>query len=83
MKDRLYLIEEADTAQDDDGELINLLQGRRIFVMSLQGDTLQVYTNPDEGHTFNETLCCFDGKLLAPVTRDESVFVGVVAMAGA
>ena len=49
MKDRLYLIEEADTAQDDDGELINLLQGRRIFVLSLQGDIhhiLQVYTHP-------------------------------------
>ena len=80
MKDRLYLIEEADTAQDDDGELINLLQGRRIFVMSLQGDTLQVYTNPVEGHTFSGALCCFDGKLLAPVRDETAVFVGVMAM---
>jgi hypothetical protein len=49
----------------------------------LQGETLQVYTNPNEGHTFTGDLCYFDGKLLAPVTRDQSVFVGVVAMAGA
>ena len=50
--------------------------------MSLQGDTLQVYTNPDEGQTFGETLCCFDGKLLAPVLDENSVFVGVVALRG-
>ena len=68
MKDRLYLIEEADDDEDEEGELINPLRGRRIFVLSLQGDTLQVYTHPDEGQTF-ETLCCFDGKLLAPVRR--------------
>ena len=67
VKDRLYLIEEYDTAQDDDGELINPLQGRRIFVLSLQGDILQVYTHPIEGQVFSDGLCCFDGKLLAPV----------------
>jgi hypothetical protein len=39
---------------------------RRIFALSLQGDKLQVYTNPVEGHTF-KSLCYFDGKLLAPV----------------
>ena len=50
--------------------------------MSLQGDTLQVYTNPDEGQPFGETLCCFDGKLLAPVLDENSVFVGVVALRG-
>ena len=83
VKDRLYLIEAADDETDGEGELLYPLCGRRIFALSSQGETLQVYTNPDEGHTFNETLCCFDGKLLAPVTRDESVFVGVVAMAGA
>ena len=43
-----------------------ILCGRRIFALSLQGDTLQVYTNPVEGHTF-KSLCYFDGKLLAPV----------------
>ena len=67
MDDRLYLVEEKDEDEDVDGELVNpQLQGRRIFATSLQGDTLQVYTNPVEGHTF-KSLCYFDGKLLAPV----------------
>ena len=35
-------------------------------MLSLQGDTLQVYTHPDEGQTF-KSLCYFDGKLMAPV----------------
>ena len=81
VKDRLYLIEEADTAQDDDGELINLLQGRRIFVLSLQGDTLQVYMHPD-GQLFSDTLCCFDGKLLVAVPDVTGKYVGVTALAG-
>ena len=68
VKYRLYLVEVADYDQDEEGERINPLQGRRIFVLSLQGDTLQVYTHPDEGRLF-ETLCYFDGKLLAPVFR--------------
>ena len=66
MKDRLYLVEAVDTEKDDEGELINPLQGGRIFVLSLHGETLQVYTHPVEGQIFNG-LCCFDGKLLAPV----------------
>ena len=33
--------------------------------------TLQVYTNSVEGQAFGETLCCFDGKLLAPVKMGE------------
>jgi hypothetical protein len=49
VKDRLYLIEEYDDDEDEEGELINLQQGRRIFVLSLQGDLLQVYTHPVEG----------------------------------
>ena len=65
MKDRLYLIEEADTEQDEELNLIDPLQGRRIFVLSLHGETLQVYTHPVEGQIF-DGLCCFDGKLLAP-----------------
>ena len=68
MKDRLYLVEE----EDVDGELINPLQGRRIFVLSLQGDVLQVYTHPVEGQFFRDVLCCFDGKLLAPVAEDDT-----------
>ena len=86
VKDRLYLVEEADREENEEGEPINPLStrysGRNILVLSLQGDTLQVYTNPVEGETFTDVLCCFDGKLLAPVERDQSVFVGVVAMAG-
>ena len=92
VKDRLYLIEEdyntslieeADKDADEDGELIHPLQGRRIFALSLQGDTLQVYTNSVEGQTFGETLCCFDGKLLAPVVDNAHTIVGVMALAGA
>jgi sugar lactone lactonase YvrE len=81
VKDRLYLIEEQDY-DDEEGKFINPLQGRRIFVLSLQGDTLQVYTHPDEGQIFDD-LCCFDGKLLAPVLdRGDDVFVGVVGLFG-
>ena len=51
MDDRLYLVEEKDEDEDVDGELVNPQQGRRIFfATSLQGDTLQVYTSPVEGH---------------------------------
>ena len=82
VKDRLYLIEEADPEEDADGNLINPLQGRRIFVLSLQGETLQVYTHPGEGQLF-DALCCFDGKLLAPVRHRHSCFVrAVVALCG-
>ena len=85
VKDRLYLLEEYDDEDDDDN--LNPLQGRRIFVLSLQGETLQVYTLPVrhqiEGPIFNGTLCCFDGKLLAPVRDWRSSFVrAVVALCG-
>ena len=82
VKDRLYLVEDADHSKDDDGNLINPRQGGRIFVLSLQGDTLQVYTHPGEGQIFDK-LCCFDGKLLAPVRDRQSNFVrAVVALCG-
>ena len=66
----------------------NPLQGRRIFVLSLQGETLQVYTLPVrpqiEGPIFHGTLCCFDGKLLAPVRDRQSLSIAkeVVALRG-
>merc|ERR1712194_222498 len=90
VKDRPYLVEEGDKEvdenaddEDDEGELLYPLGGRRIFVLSLQGDTLQVYTNPVEGQTFSDTLCCFDGKLLAPVrSADSNRFSDVVALCG-
>ena len=81
VKDRLYLIEEQDNEKDEEGELITPLAGWRIFVLSLQGDTLQVYTHPDEGRLF-ETLCYFDGKLLAPVRTDWGD-IEMVALSGA
>ena len=58
---------------------------RRIFALSLQGDTLQVYTNPDKGQFFG-ALCYFDGKLLATCTAIRNyrcVSDGIMAMAGA
>ena len=81
VKDRLYLVEEADPEEDAAGNLICPLQGRRIFVLSLQGNTLQVYTHPVERHIFNG-LCCFDGKLLAPVRRRMGTVQAVVALCG-
>ena len=82
VKDRLYLVEEENNEEDEEGELVNPLPGRRICVLSLQGNTLEVYQNPFEGNTFtfSETLCCFDGKLLAPVQGSGGVFVGVLAL---
>jgi len=83
----LYLVEEADNDEDEESELVNPQQGRRIVALSLQGNTLQVYTNPVEGHTFSNDLRYFDGKLLAPVKQTESnglmVHVGVMAFSGA
>ena len=84
VKDRLYLVEEADE-EDEEGELTYPLQGRRIFVLSLQGETLQVYTHPVEGQIFSDGLCCFDGKLLAPsISRGWwfCVYKEVVALCG-
>ena len=82
VKDRLYLAEEADIRTDEKGEFINPLQGARIFVLSLQDETLQVYTHAYEGQFFG-TLCCFDGKLLASVQYyRERGRVGVVALLG-
>ena len=67
--------------EDDEGNLICPLQGRRIFVLSLQGETLQVYTHPVETQIFCEVLCCFDGKLLAPVRdRRSCIAKEVVAL---
>ena len=81
--DRLYLTEEDDEDEDEEGDLVNPHQGRRIVALSLQGETLQVYTNPVEGHAFCESLCYFDGKLLVTIRDEESLCVGVVALAGA
>jgi hypothetical protein len=44
------------------------LQGRRILVLSLQGDILQVVTHPTEPTATFQSICCFDHKLLASYT---------------
>ena len=87
VKDRLYVVEGVDTEEDDDGELIDPLRSRRIFVLSLQGDILQVYTHPVEGQIWGQIfdgLCCFDGKLLASVLdwRSSSRVKEVLALCG-
>ena len=68
-KDRLYLVE-VDSDCDDTALPV---QGRRIFVLSLQGDILQVWTHPTEPTATFESMCCFDRKLLATYyTENES-----------
>jgi hypothetical protein len=73
-KDRLYLIErveDEDHEGDEDGESVEPafpLQGRRILVLSLQGDILQVVTHPTEPTAEFQSICCFGRKLLASYT---------------
>ena len=55
-KDRLYLVE----ARRGDS-----LRGRRVLVLSLQGDILQVVTHPTDASAEFTSICCFDDKLLA------------------
>ena len=59
-KDRLYLIE-----GQEHGDEAYESQGRRILVLSLQGDVLQVVTHPTERGAVFTSICCFDRKLLA------------------
>ena len=96
VKDRLYLIEEEDEEEDEAGELINPLCGRRILVLSLQGDTLQVFTVPMGpldpmirhgdltlwGDLTFWDICYFDGKLLTAMKNEQAAHVGVLALAG-
>ena len=71
MKDRLYLVEKRPYPREygpspyEDKQI----PGRRIFVLSLQGETLQVYPVPAHNpNSFSRgDLCCFDGKLLVPM----------------
>ena len=72
-KDRLYLVEsdrDVNEDEDDDDEDEGTaedreLRRRRILVLSLQGDILQVVTHPTEPAAKFGSICCFDGKLLA------------------
>ena len=66
VKDRLYLVEgDPSEAEDyDPFEDRNLSEGRRVLVLSLQGDILQVVTHPTLPAADFDWLCCFDDKLL-------------------
>ena len=67
-EDRLYLVERDPQEEDDDGAEAadsNPLQGCRILVMSLQGDILQVVTNPTEPKAVFKAICCYGRTLLA------------------
>ena len=78
VNDRLYLVE-GDEANGDP------LCGRRILVLSLQGDLLESYVLPHEDHyRYIQEVCYFDGKLLASYYRNanESEIVGVIALRG-
>jgi hypothetical protein len=74
-KDRLYLVERDPKMEvheeDEDGESVEPafpLQGRRILVLSLQGDILQAVTHPTEPTAEFQSICCFGRKLLASYT---------------
>ena len=61
-KDRLYLVE----AYEDTTALSPYPNWRRrILVLSLQGEILQVVTHPTEPTAVFHSICCFDDKLLA------------------
>ena len=89
MKDRLYLVErmgmeEPATAMFRKGRTYEDIQtcGRRIFLLSMQGDTLQVYPIPArKRNSFSSgDLCCFDGKLLVPMQNSDDP-LDIVALA--
>ena len=63
-KDRLYLVEASRHYHR------GLVQGKRIFVLSLQGDILQVVTHPTGPSARFQSICCFDRKLLASYYYD-------------
>ena len=66
-KDRLYLLEAegCKEEEEDDGDTTAPVQGRRIIVLSLQGDILQVVTHPTKPTAEFASICCFGDKLLA------------------
>ena len=71
-KDRLYLVE-----QEADGDEADERQGRRILVLSLQGDVLQVVTHPTEPTAEFTSICCFAGKLLASFMTPSNRCAGI------
>jgi hypothetical protein len=91
-KDRLYLVEcdpeMRGHEEDEDGEPVepaSPLQGRRILVLSLQGDILQVVTHPTEPTAVFTSICCFGRKLLASYNyfrAEGGLRCGILALQG-
>ena len=83
-KDRLYLVERGRGGNED--EDADEFQGRRLLVLSLQGDILQVFTHPTEPTAEFTSICCFDRKLLASYRCREPAWAtwkyGVLALQG-
>ena len=67
-RDRLYLVEDPPYEDEDTTLYANPLQGRRILVLSLQGNILQVVTHPTESRAVFQSIYCLDRKLLACYT---------------
>ena len=80
--DRLYLVERDYTTDDEEDEdTNNSFRGRRILVLSLQGDILQVVTHPTQPTATLNLLCCFEHKLLASYqynTEDAEPTLGMI-----
>ena len=85
MKDRLYLVER-DPSEDAEGDedTADPMQGRRVLVLSLQGDILQVVTHPTEPTAIFTAICCSDHKLLASYnyTKSAATRSWIIALQG-
>ena len=70
--DRLYLIEEEE-AEDEEEAAAKWMTGRRVFVLTPEGATLQVYNSPRpaEEKVRWRDMCHFDGKLMV-ADREQS-----------
>ena len=89
VKDRLYLVErdpdedDVPEHEDDDRDIVEV-QGRRIIVLSVQGDILQVVTHPTEPTAIFTAICCSDDKLLASYnyTKSAATRSWIIALQG-
>jgi hypothetical protein len=77
VKDRLYLVERKPFQQS--AEPAFPLRPRRLLVLSLQGDILQVITHPTDPTAIFTSICCFGPKLLATYRCTESVGAGIMS----
>ena len=69
VKDRLFLVEDPDDHAN--------VRGRRLLVLSSQGDVLQVVTHPTEPTAEFTSICCFAGKLLASFMTPSNRCAGI------